>query len=198
MPHADANEDLVAHAARLIVEEGLDYAGAKRRAAQALGQGKRSALPSNEVLEGAVREYLAVFCAETQPQELAALRELAEQWMERLEAFRPLLGGAVWNGTATRLSDLHLSLFVDDPKALEIWLIDHRHRYQANRVTGFQGREVDRLSVSVPCPALGEHVGLHLYVYARDDDRGALLPDGRRGAVRGDLRALRRLIANDG
>ena len=38
--------------------------------------------------------------------ELAALRELALQWMHRVAEFRPHLSGAVWRGTATRLSDI--------------------------------------------------------------------------------------------
>ena len=59
-------------------------------------------LPSNEVLEDEVRDYIAVFCADTQPQELQALRRLALVWMERLAEFRPHLGGAVWHGTATK------------------------------------------------------------------------------------------------
>ena len=42
-------------------------------------------------------------------------RVVAEE--ERLAAFRPYLGGAVWHGTATRLSDIYLQLFCDDSKA---------------------------------------------------------------------------------
>ena len=47
--------------------------------------------------------------------------------------FRPYLGGAVWNGTATRLSDIYLQLFCDDPKSAEIALIDHK---DIDRVSG--------------------------------------------------------------
>ncbi len=54
------------------------------------------------------------FCADTQPAELQALRELAALWMERLAEFRPHLSGAVWRGTATRLNDIHLQLYCDD------------------------------------------------------------------------------------
>ena len=34
--------------------------------------------------------------------------DFAVEWMERMAAFRPHLGGAVWHGTATRLSDIYL------------------------------------------------------------------------------------------
>jgi hypothetical protein len=36
--------------------------------------------------------------------------------MERMADFRPYLAGAVWNGTATRLSGIY-QLFCDDPVA---------------------------------------------------------------------------------
>ena len=73
-----------------------------------------------------MREYIALFCAETQPAELAALREVALQWMERLAPLRPYLTGAVWRGTATRLNPVRLQLYCDDPKAAEIALLDLR------------------------------------------------------------------------
>ena len=87
--------EIAAAAARLVVEEGLEYGPAKRRAARQLGLPARTALPDNDALEDAVREYIDIFCAETQPVELAALRRLALTWMERLAQFRPHLGGAV-------------------------------------------------------------------------------------------------------
>ena len=44
--------------------------------------------------------------------------------MQRLAEFRPHLSGAVWRGTATRLSAVHIDLYCDDPKAAEIALIN--------------------------------------------------------------------------
>ena len=93
-------------AARMVVEEGLDFGSAKRRAAKQLGLPPRTALPDNEQVEREVEDYIAIFCADTQPAELHALRTLALQWMERLNRFHPHIGGAVWHGTATQ----HLSL----------------------------------------------------------------------------------------
>src|SRR5688572_28250584 len=78
-----AKTEIAATAARLVVEEGLEYGPAKRRAVKQLGLNARSALPDNELVEDAVREYISVFCADTQPRELAALRRLALTWMER-------------------------------------------------------------------------------------------------------------------
>ena len=182
--------ELAAHAARLVVEEGLDYGGAKRRAQKLLGLPARTALPDNDLVESEVRAYLSLFHADTQPAELAALRRLALRWMQRLAEFRPHVTGAVWNGTATRRSDVYLQLFCDDPKSAEIALIDHQVSYQARSVGGFHGAPVDALSFSSSCPELGEAIGVHLMIHDHDDLRGALRP-GRQGQpLRGDHQAL--------
>ena len=181
-------------AARLVVEDGLDWGSAKRRALRELGLPARTALPDNEVLEAAVREYLALFCADTQPGELQALRRLALVWMERLAMFRPHLCGAVWYGTATRLSDIYLQLFCDDSKSAEIALIDHNVDYEPRTVPGFHGDSVEALSVGSKCPELGEMIGVHLLIYDLDDLRGALRPDTKGRSLRGDITAVRRLL----
>ncbi len=187
-------EEIAATAARMVVEEGLEYGPAKRRAVKELGLNGRASLPNNDQVEDAVREYLSVFCAETQPVELAALRALARVWMLRLTDFRPHLGGAVWRGTATGLSDIYLQLFCDDPKSAEISLIDHNVRYEVSSVTGFNGEAVDALSVLCDCPGLAQRVLVHLMIYDRDDVRGALKPDAQGRTQRGDLAALDRLM----
>ena len=182
-------------AARLVVEDGLDWGSAKRRALRELGLPARTALPDNEVLEAAVREYLALFCADTQPGELQALRRLALVWMERLAMFRPHLCGAVWYGTATRLSDIYLQLFCDDSKSAEIALIDQRVTYEPSTVSGFRGEPVEALSLAVPCAELQAMVGIYLLIHDLDDLRGALRPDGQGRTPRGDAAAVRALLA---
>jgi hypothetical protein len=186
--------EIAAAAARMVVEEGLEYGPAKRRAVKQLGLGARTALPDNDSVEDAVREYIDIFCADTQPAELAALRRLAVTWMERLAEFRPYLGGAVWHGTATRLSDIYLQLFCDDSKSAEIKLIEHNVDYTPRTVTGFHGESVEALSLSSMSPELGETIGVHLLVYDHDDLRGALKPDAKGRTPRGDLAAVRALL----
>ena len=187
-------EEIAATAARLIVEEGLEYGPAKRRAVKELGLNSRAALPNNELTEQAVREYIAIFCADTQPIELAALRELALKWMLRVTEFRPHLSGAVWRGTATRLSDIYIQLFCDDAKSAELLLIDKGVRYEVHAVSGFKGETVDALSVRSHCDVLNEEIGVHFMVYDYDDLRGALLPDTHGRPWRGDTEAVRRLV----
>jgi hypothetical protein len=189
-------EEIAAAAARLVVEEGMEYGPAKAKAARGLGRrsGRRAELPGNEQVEDAVREHLALFHARTQPAELRALRELALHWMERLQAFRPHVVGAVWRGTATRLSALHLDLYCDDAKATEIELINAGLRFDADHLDRPGAEPLLVLTLSVPCRALGEPVTMHLSVHDRDDERGALRPDARGQSWRGDRAALQRLL----
>jgi hypothetical protein len=187
--------EIAATAARLVVEEGLEYGPAKKRAAKQLGLPPRAELPDNRLLEAAVREYIELFCADTQPAELRALRELALLWMDRLAEFRPHLGGAVWHGTATRLSDVYLQLFCDDPKSAELALIDKRVDYEPRTVTSFTGKPVEALSFNSRCDALGEYIGVHLLINDADDQRGALHRDDQGRKPRGDAQAVRALLA---
>lgn len=179
-------------AARLIIEEGMEYGAAKRRAARDLGVNARNGeLPGNDEIEDEVRAYLDLFHADTQPAELAELRRIAALWMERLAAFRPHLTGAVWRGTATRLSSIFIDLFCDDSKSAEIALIDQRVDYDVSSVDGPRGRVLDVLNLHVPSAKIpaGAHVALTVRDY--DDLRGALHRDARGRSDRGDLAALR-------
>ncbi|MEQ1806993.1 MAG: hypothetical protein ABL900_16570 [Burkholderiaceae bacterium] len=196
MPAGFANE-VAACAARLIVEEGMEYGPAKRRAARDLGRHKsRSAdLPDNQAIEDEVRTYLALFCGDTQPAELAALRKIAKEWMQRLVGFRPHLAGAVWRGTATRNNDVHLQLFCDDPKSAEITLLNMGVDFAVGTTTGLQGQSIDVLSITAPSQEFGMPVTVHLAVHDHDELRGALRPDDSGRARRGDLNALSRLEA---
>ena len=189
---ASVTEEIASAAARLVVDEGMEYAQAKRKAVRQLGLPRgRAELPSNEQVEDEVRSHLALFCADTQPAELRALRQLALRWMQRLAEFRPHLGGAVWRGTATRLSAIHLDLYCDDPKAAEIALINQGIDYD---VSGDGDDAVHYLSLADRCPGFSEPVTLFLAVRDLDDQRGALKPDARGRSWRGDAVALHKLL----
>lgn len=196
MPASSLTIEIAAIAARLVVDEGMEYGPAKRRALKSLasGQQRRIELPDNDLLEEQVRDYIALFCAETQPQELAALREVAALWMERLAEFRPHLTGAVWRGTATKLSNVHLQLYCDDSKAAEIALINERVEYEVGSITGPRGKDIDVLSLSSFSQTLADWITVHLSVLDFDDLRGALKPDAKGARERGDLQALRKLM----
>ena len=115
--------------------------------------------------------------------------------MQRLQAFEPLIGGAVWRGTATRLNDIYLQLFTDDPKAVEITLLDQRIDYDVSRVSGLHGHAVDALSIHAWCEGLQEEVGVHLLVNPVQAQRGSLLNDARGRPLRGTAARLQALQA---
>jgi hypothetical protein len=188
-----AAPEIAAAAARLVVEEGLEYGAAKRRAQRDLGR-RGAALPSNEALEAQIRDYIATFCAETQADELRALREVALQWMQRLHAFRPHLTGAVWRGTATRLSSVHLELYCDDAKSAEFALLDQRIGYDVGALERPGEEPLTVLTVASHSAALNESVTVHITVLDHDDLRGALKPDAQGRSWRGDAGALHALL----
>ena len=192
---SDLATELAAVAARLVVDEGLEYASAKRQAVKLLGLiGARVPLPDQAAMDAAVRDHIAVFCADTQPAELRALREEALVWLDRLTEFSPYLGGAVWHGTATRHSDIYIQLFCEDPKAAEWRLLDKGVDFQTGSVMGWKGEPVDALSLRVSCKPLEQWVQVHLMVYDLDDLRGALKPDAQGRKPRGDAQALKALL----
>lgn len=196
---SDTRIQIAAAAASLVVDEGMEYTAAKRRAARDLlrRQARGADLPSNEQVEEAVREHIALFHADTQPADLLALRTLARRWMTRLAPFRPHVSGAVWRGTATQLSAVHLDLYCDDAKGAEIALV--------NMGIDFDGHALDRpgreplpvLTLACPCPPLRDPVTVHLLVHDLDDLRGALKPDAQGRSWRGDIGALSKLLPQD-
>lgn len=198
--NADLRAEIAAEAARWVVESGLEYAAAKSRAARALGVsgGRGSALPSDEEVEAAVTEHLAVFCAESQPAELAELRRVAERWMDRLAPWRPHLSGAAWRGTATRLSALRIDLYCDDPKSAPIELLNRGVAHRVDAVEEGSRDPITVLTIEEPSRALGGPVTVHLFVRDLDALKGALRPDSSGRTWRGDLTALRGRMASTG
>ncbi len=185
--------ELASVAARWVVEEGLRPGEAKQRAAEHLGLRGRVRWPDEAMMDAAVREHIAVFCPESQAQELAALRALALRWMTRLADFQPHVSGAVWHGTATRHSDVFLQLFLDDEKAVEWLLMERRVIYHPGSAKGWRGEMVPVLTVQDADEALGP-VLVHLMLHQANDVRGALKPDALGRAPRGNAAALQALL----
>lgn len=180
LPRNDLQTEVAAAAARLIADEGLDYASAKRKAAEeVLGEaGHRRALPDNATVEHELRRHLAMFEGEAHRQRLAALRRLALDLMHKLADFNPHLVGAVLNGTATAHSDLHLHLYTDDPKDVLLFLlnagidVDSTEPAQRRGEPGAPGEEL-HFVVPTHDPALPRRVGVVLSVHDRDAIRVA-------------------------
>ncbi len=192
--------EMAQFAARRIVEEGADYGQARRDALDefdARHDRVRDQL-TNERIEDEVRTHIDLFCADTQPRELAILRRAARRWLQRLAEFRPYLGGAVWRGTATRHSAIRIDLFADDAKAPELALINAGVEYDTQSAPGRGGGEPAlAYTVTERSAELGDWITVHLQVLDADDLRGALKPDARGHTWRGDLKALDALLASE-
>ena len=215
-PDDELRAEIAATAARLIAEEGCEYAQAKRRAVHELMGGERtSAMPDNAEVERELRRYLQFFESQTHAKRLLGLRTLAHSMMERLVEFEPHLTGAVLNGTATQHSDIHLHLFVDSAKDVEVFLMDAGVDFEADdgppdeRLPMFE-----RLTFLLPAPGnIGlpqqvDQIGVHLHVYPRDAIRVAsrhradrtVEPDLHpvEASGRASLAAVRKLLEDTG
>jgi len=181
-------------AARLIAQDGADYGSAKRKAArQILGERPAAAnlLPDNTLIENEVRLYNALFLADSQPQRLRQLRLLALQVMDALAAYQPLLAGAVLNGTAGPHDEIHLLLFADSAKEVEIFLLNKNMVIDISETAHFKGPRYDAVET---VSFLWSNEGVHAALYQLDDRRGALKArDGK--LVRADSEGLRALMA---
>lgn len=111
--------------ARLIAEHGLsDWTAAKRKACRELGLDEDEALPNNEEIQQALHDYNSLFRATTHPELLRYQREAALKWMEQLSQWTPVLVGGAAEGWATEHSDVRIELEAEDPKPVELGLIN--------------------------------------------------------------------------
>lgn len=161
-------------AARMIAEDGVaDYATAKQKAARQAGLADTNLLPDNQEIEEALREYQGLYQKDEQPAHLRRLREVAVKVMREFDDFRPALVGSVLSGTAGQYSDVNLQLFTDDVKALTMFLLNRRYRFEegSRRVRrGDRLEEVPQISLEV------DDVTVTLTVLDRDDERSAARP----------------------
>jgi hypothetical protein len=192
-------EEIAMAAARMIAEDGLDYATAKRKAArQVIGETRVAGewLPDNDQIEEEIREYQSLFQGDSQPAVLRRLREVALEWMGRLAPFNPYLTGAVLNGTAGQHSDVYLQSFCDNGKEVAIYLLNTNVQYDVSETRHFAGRGyVETLSFLWRGPAAAEAVGIHIALYATDDLRGAVRADARGRSARAGASAVQALLA---
>ncbi|HEX4332872.1 MAG TPA: hypothetical protein VH040_12085 [Usitatibacter sp.] len=171
-------------AARMMAEDGIaDFAAAKMKAARQEGLADAHLLPDNNEIEEALREYQGLYQSDEQPARLRHLREIAVRVMRSLDAFRPALVGSVLSGTARQHSDVNLQLFTDDPKALAMFLLNKRYRFEegSRRLKrGDRVEEVPQLSLEV------EDVTVTMLVLDPGDERSA---PRARGDAQPQLRA---------
>jgi hypothetical protein len=189
--------EIAATAARMIAQDGADYATARRKAArQVLGvdEPKPNMMPDDIQIEDEVRKYLALFGGPNHGRRLAGLRGAALQVMEALAEFRPYLTGAVLHGTAGEHDAIHLQLFADSAKEVEIYLLNRNVNIEISETPHFKGGR------HAPVETVSFRWGdddVHAELYEFHDLRGALKPrsDGRLQRV--DAAGLRALMSTD-
>jgi len=163
---------IAAAAARIMAEEGVDdFAHAKRKAARRLGAADTEALPANEEIEAELRSYLALYQADSHPEQIAELRRIALSAMEALESFRPYLTGPVLAGIAGPYAEIDLQLFPESGKEVELFLLDRKLAFETadrRRYTGDRERAAAVISLD------WEGVRLRLSVFDPRDERTAL------------------------
>jgi len=189
--------EIAAKAARMIAQDGADYATARRKAArQVLGvdQPAPNLMPDNLQIEDEVRKYQSLFGGGAQAERLRHLRETALQVMDALAAFHPYLTGAVLNGTAGEHDDIHLQLFADSAKEVEIFLLGRNVNIDISETPHFKGARHDPVET---VSFLWHKEAVHAELYDYHDLRGALKPraDGRLQRV--DAAGLRALMTTD-
>jgi hypothetical protein len=138
----DTRSAIAAHAARLMVQDGIeDYGLAKRKAARQLGMPDARRLPNNDEIDAARREYQEIYRGEDQDRRILALRGQALQTMRELAAFDPHLTGSVLSGMAGPYAVIQLQLFADNAKAVELFLIDRKVSYKTGQARLYVGHE---------------------------------------------------------
>ena len=186
----------IAHAAaRLMAEDGIeDYATAKRKAARQSGVPDTRELPTNEEIEEALKIYREIYHRDTHRDRLRSLRETAVRAMRELERFHPHLTGSVLSGTAGKYAGVHLQLFPDSAKAVELYLIDRGIPYRTTQCRLYCGTEM----LSAPVYTLtDEGTDIELTVLTPREMRGSLraTPDGR-NIERARLPAVEQLLSD--
>jgi hypothetical protein len=184
-------------AARMVAQDGADIDTARRKAArQVLGvnQPVPNMMPDDIQVEDEVRKYLALFGGPDHSKRLAQLRATALQVMEALADFNPYITGPVLQGTAGEHDDIHLQLFADSAKEVQIYLLNRNVNIEISETPHFKGgRHAPVETVSFPW--MKETVHAQLFEY--QDLRGALKPRAGGRPQRLDAAGLRALIAAD-
>lgn len=179
--------ELVHAAARLVAEEGMDYAFAKRKAIRQLGLPEGFPLPGNAEVEDAVREYHALFQEDEQAERLAWLRCAAAELMRLLAPFSPWLTGSVLEGTASRHARIDLLLYPDSAKEVEIFLLD--------RGISFHHGTPKSDRVEAVLVVEDEEMPANLIVMSPRDERVALKTGDGRTRARARVEAVEALCA---
>lgn len=118
-------QQLAEEAARIMAtEQVIDFAVAKRKAAERIGVSSQSRdLPSNPEIQAALLRYQQLFTPSL-ADDVATQRQMALDGLAFFQQFRPLLTGNLIEGLAVETIVLHL--FTDCHEEVMIYLLDQQ------------------------------------------------------------------------
>lgn len=185
-------EQLAHQAARLMAENGItDHAYAKRKAAKQLGAPDTQHLPNNQEIDQALRSFRALFQHEHHPAILKQLRKQALSAMRLLEPFHPYLTGSVLDGSAGDQSDINLTAYSDDVKAVMMFLLKHKVEFEIGE---WRTQLMGRIQILPSFTLLSEtNVPVHIAVLPEN----ARHSGSRKPESHADIAALIKLLENE-
>jgi len=184
-------EQLAHQAAKLMAEGGItDHAFAKRKAARQLGATDTKHLPSNQEVDEALHSYRALYQQSSHPVVLTRLRQEALELMRLLEPFHPYLTGSVLSGTAGRHSDINLTLFSDDAKAVLLFLLKLKIEFQ----DGEWRMQLNGRKETVPSYAITGPSGTQAHIIVLPEN--ARYSGSRHPETHADIAAVEALLAD--
>lgn len=185
---------LAQEAAQILLQRGnRDFHAAKQKAAEHLGVPDTRNLPNNSEIEQALMEYQRIFHADSQPQHLTQLREVAVEAMQFLQEFKPRLVGSVLNGSADQNSPLILHLFASSAEQVKLFLIHHQipHEESHKTVRFSPSRNED-----IPLYRfMADEVRVELMIFNERQKHPPLSPVDGRPMQRADIRDVEMLLA---
>ena len=134
-------------AAQLICNhQHTDLREASQQATLDLGLPKKEAQPSHSEIEAAITDYRQLFSPDYD-MDLISLRQKSLALLDFFKQFQPFLVGSVLKGSASKHSDINLLIFSDDPKAIEIFLLNQQIDYSC-RERKTQYRQTDAPAIA--------------------------------------------------
>jgi hypothetical protein len=184
-------------AARLMTEyQTDDMSYACQKAAAKLGVTRRQQMPSPDEVEDALREQQRLLRGDEQPAALQHLRQQAQQAMEALGQFDPLLVGSVYQGTADSNSPIRLYLFANTPEEVLFTLTDMKIPWrESQRTLSFRNGSKELVPVF---KITADGVTFELTVMSSEDIHNRPLDPLDRQPLQGiNLKQLREIIESD-
>ncbi len=117
-----------------------------QQATHELGLSKKEAQPSPAEIDAAIADYRQLL-SPNYDIDLQNLRQKSLALLDFFKQFQPYLVGSVLKGSASKHSDINLLIFSDDPKAIEIFLLNQQIDYSC-RERKTQYRQTDAPAIA--------------------------------------------------